>query len=64
MIEDKFHRKVNNMVDRLTIMLLDYKFHTVLKYKIITHISLTSLAITSHRDPIRKHVRSSNRRTF
>ena len=31
-------------------MLLDYEFHTVLKHKTITHISFTSLTITSRSD--------------
>ena len=32
------------------LMLLDYEFHTVLKYKTITHISFTSLTIISRAD--------------
>ena len=31
-------------------MLLDYEFHTVLRYKTITHIPFTSLTITSQFD--------------
>ena len=42
----------DNESERL--MLLDYEFHTVLKYKTITHISFTSLTITSHHDSIKK----------
>ena len=32
-------------------MLIDYEFHTVLKYKMITYISFTSLTITSRSGP-------------
>ena len=38
----------DNVSERL--MLLDYEFHTVLKYKTTTHISFTSLTITSRSD--------------
>ena len=38
----------DNVSERL--MLLDYEFHTFLKYKTITHISFTSLTITSRSD--------------